>query len=151
MRGRLIVRTGIPWGATRCTSARVYSELAAKPSITGTRRDRCSRRLPYVQKEMIHNYLLFAGLIPNHSNSTAMATSDKCTDQEKVVGDIEHLDNLDIKKGDDAEWASVCEGAADAEEAERSMTFVQAIRAYPQAAFWSFAISMCISESCLDG
>jgi hypothetical protein len=36
------------------------------------------------------------------------------------------------------------EGAVNAEAAEQAMTFKEAIRDYPNAVFWSFAISLCI-------
>lgn len=61
---------------------------------------------------------------------------------DKKVDDIEaiHLDRLEsgAVKYDDKQ------GAINAELAEQSMTFKQAIREYPAAVFWSWAISLTI-------
>lgn len=45
------------------------------------------------------------------------------------------------------EWSKIREDAIIAEENERSMSVMTALKTYPAAVFWSFSISCCISES----
>lgn len=72
-----------------------------------------------------------------------VAAADSITKlDEKKLDDTEnlHLDRIetgDVKYDDK-------QGAINAELAEQSMTFKQAIREYPAAVFWSWAISLCI-------
>lgn len=50
-----------------------------------------------------------------------------------------HAENVDLEKN-----TFNIEGAMIAEATEAQMTFKEAIRDYPSAVFWSFAISLCI-------
>lgn len=59
-------------------------------------------------------------------------------------GDINHLEKVQTNT---PEWANLRDDAIRAEETERNMTLMEGLRNYPNAVFWSFAISLCISES----
>lgn len=78
------------------------------------------------------------------SNNIAMqpvpADSGVGLDEKKIDDEAIHLDRIETGaiKYDDKQ------GAIKAELAEQSMTFKQAIREYPAAVFWSWAISLCI-------
>lgn len=58
-------------------------------------------------------------------------------------GDFTHLEKVNTNNGD---WQALREDAMRAEETERSMGLMEGLRNYPNAVFWSFAISLCISE-----
>lgn len=59
-------------------------------------------------------------------------------------GDFNHLEKVPTNT---PEWNELREDAMRAEQAERSMGLMEGLRTYPTAVFWSFAISLCISES----
>lgn len=58
-------------------------------------------------------------------------------------GDINHLEKIQTNT---PEWNNLREDAMRAEENERNMGLMDGLRNYPSAVFWSFAISLCISE-----
>jgi hypothetical protein len=64
---------------------------------------------------------------------------------EEKITEAMHIEaaGLDPVKVDDSH-DTFKEDAMFAEMAEQSMTFKEAIRDYPSAVFWSFAISLCI-------
>ena len=59
------------------------------------------------------------------------------TEKEKI--EIEHREESDVGYVDVATG-----GAFAAENAEHSMTVLEAARAYPMACFWAFIMSFCI-------
>lgn len=61
-----------------------------------------------------------------------------------VAKEIEH----DAIYAEKATAADLRAGAIEAENEEHNMTVLQAVRAYPMAAFWAFVMSSCI-VSCL--
>jgi len=62
--------------------------------------------------------------------------SQEKLDMEKKQ--VAHIDDAN------AEWNELRNDAMRAEENEMSMGLFEALRTYPTAAFWSFAISLCI-------
>lgn len=58
--------------------------------------------------------------------------------------DFNHLEKVPTNT---PEWNDLRDDAMRAEENEKSMGLVEGLRNYPNAVFWSFAISLCISES----
>ena len=67
------------------------------------------------------------------------SVGDTKYDTELKVEGLDHVEG-----GNRTDALTSLEGAAAAELAEQSMTFREAIRDYPAAVFWSFAISLCI-------
>lgn len=65
------------------------------------------------------------------------------SDPDSKEVDVTHLD--DVKTGA-PEWLQIREEAMRAEETEKQMGLMEGLRNYPTAVFWSFAISLCISE-----
>lgn len=83
-----------------------------------------------------HSFSTMTSLLPNLKNIPDVAI----VDEKNLATEELHLDRVDsaAMKYDDKQ------GAINAELAEQSMTFKQAIREYPNAVFWSWAISLCI-------
>lgn len=71
-----------------------------------------------------------------------LQANDSIVEDKKYDLQVESLDHAEGGNRTDA--LTSLEGAAAAELAEQSMTFREAIRDYPAAVFWSFAISLCI-------
>lgn len=58
----------------------------------------------------------------------------------KAVKHLEHLEG----GTSDQEWHQILQDAIESEAQERALGWKQALKLYPQACFWSFAISLCI-------
>lgn len=61
---------------------------------------------------------------------------------------VKHLEHV----GDgtsEQEWQQILQDAIESEAQERALGWKQALKLYPQACFWSFAISLCIVMSVL--
>lgn len=63
-------------------------------------------------------------------------------DDKDVTAHVEVIDGKGV-----TEWDAIRADAIKAEDAERSLGLMGSLKAYPTAAFWSFAISLLISES----
>lgn len=73
----------------------------------------------------------------------AYGTDDKLgMDDKDMVAHVEVIDGKGV-----TEWDAIRADAIKAEDAERSLGLIGSLKAYPTAAFWSFAISLLISES----
>lgn len=62
-------------------------------------------------------------------------------------GEVNHLERVFTNGPDAPEWDQLRADAMKAEEAEQSMGLIQGLKTYPRAVFWSFSISLLISES----
>jgi SP family general alpha glucoside:H+ symporter-like MFS transporter len=62
---------------------------------------------------------------------------------EAAVAHVDHAVDFDEK----AKVADYKADAIAAEDAEHNMTVLEAVRAYPMAAFWAFIMSFCIVSS----
>lgn len=62
-------------------------------------------------------------------------------DDKDMTAHVEVIDGKGV-----TEWDAIRADAIKAEDAERSLGLVGSLKAYPTAAFWSFAISLLISE-----
>lgn len=65
---------------------------------------------------------------------------------EKLAGDgkpVKHLEHVEGQTTEQ-EWQNILQDAIDSEAQERALGWKKALKLYPQACFWSFAISLCI-------
>jgi len=78
----------------------------------------------------------------------AISNVETYADVEKKYDDTDHIETAphlnSLEGGHKRDELTDKQGAIAAELAEQSMTFKEAIRDYPNAVFWSFAISLCI-------
>lgn len=73
----------------------------------------------------------------------AYSTDDKLgLDEKDMTTHVEVVDGKGV-----TEWDMIRADAIKAEDAQRSLGLIGSLKAYPTAAFWSFAISLLISES----
>ncbi|OCF39724.1 MFS transporter, SP family, general alpha glucoside:H+ symporter [Kwoniella heveanensis CBS 569] len=70
------------------------------------------------------------------------ASGDISKDVKDLEQPVVHLEHAGDATG--KQWDQLRQDAIAAEELEQSMNLREALRVYPQAAFWSFAISLCI-------
>lgn len=61
---------------------------------------------------------------------------------DEATPQVEHYPNLDLDEK--AKAADFKADAVEAENAEHSMTVMEAVRAYPMASFWAFVMSFTI-------
>lgn len=66
---------------------------------------------------------------------------------DKDNAEVNHLERVFTNGAAAPEWDQVRADAIKAEEAENSMGLVEGLKTYPRAVFWSFSISLLISES----
>lgn len=65
---------------------------------------------------------------------------------EKGIDGSTHIKHLEHTAGitTDSEWQQILQDAIESEAQERALGWKAALKLYPQACFWSFAISLCI-------
>lgn len=56
---------------------------------------------------------------------------------------LKHLEHVEGQTTEQ-EWQHILQDAIDSEAQERALGWKRALKLYPQACFWSFAISLCI-------
>lgn len=61
----------------------------------------------------------------------------------KVGAPLKHLEHVEGQTSE-IEWQHILQDAIDSEAQERALGWKRALKLYPQACFWSFAISLCI-------
>lgn len=66
--------------------------------------------------------------------------NEKASGNGVPIKHLEHVEGLTTEQ----EWQHILQDAIDSEAQERALGWKKALKLYPKACFWSFAISLCI-------
>jgi hypothetical protein len=78
--------------------------------------------------------------VDDYGVEVASGTEKQTTPPTSTVKHLEHLEGGTSEQ----EWHQILQDAIESEAQERALSWKQALKLYPQACFWSFAISLCI-------